>query len=155
MIDKPLVDQIYSANFVVRAGHQDDAVGLQALVLASGEFALDRTVLVDQCSAQAVASRTTLPESQLDQPALPSEHLGGQLPAVFASHCPFDTFDDGGDRRTVIFELLGAVGNLDAGTAADVLVIGALIGILEAPPATDVVNKDDLKVGFARLDITE
>jgi hypothetical protein len=68
---------------------------------------------------------------------------------------PFDALDDGGDRRTVILELLGAVGDLDAGAAADVLVIGALIGVLESPPAADVVDQDDLKIGFARLDITD
>jgi len=43
----------------------------------------------------------------------------------------------------------------DIGTAADVLVIGALVGVLEAPPAADVIDQDGFEVGSARLDIVD
>jgi hypothetical protein len=95
-----------------------------------------------------------LPEPQLDQPALAGEHLGRQLPAVFACHGALDAFDDGRHRRAVVLELLGAVGDLDAGAAADVLVVRALVGILKSPPAADVVDQDDLEVGTAVLNVS-
>ncbi|MNS66354.1 hypothetical protein D3C72_995640 [compost metagenome] len=41
----------------------------------------------------------------------------------------------------------------DAGLAAQVLVVGAFIGVLEPPPATDVVDEDGLEVGPPGLDI--
>jgi hypothetical protein len=103
--------------------------------------------LIDQDAAQAIAGGAALTIAKFDQAALAGEHLGRQFPAVFASHRPLDAFDDGRDRRAIVLELLGAVGDLDAGAAADVLVVGALVGILEAAPAADVVDQDDLKIG--------
>jgi hypothetical protein len=96
-----------------------------------------------------------LPKAQLDQAALPGEHLGRQLPAVFARHRALDALDDGGHGRAVVLELLGAVGDLDSGAAADVLVVGALVGILKPAPAADVVDQDDLEVGLAGLDVLD
>jgi len=57
-----------------------------------------------------------LAEPQLNQPALACEDLGRELAAILASHSPFDAFDDRGHRGTVILKLLGAVGDLNAGT---------------------------------------
>jgi hypothetical protein len=94
-----------------------------------------------------------LPKAQLDQAALPGEHLGRQLPAVFARHRALDALDDGGHGRAVVLELLGAVGDLNSGAAADVLVIGAFVGVLEPTPAADVVDEDDLEVGLACFDV--
>jgi hypothetical protein len=132
---------------------QDHAVGLQALVLAARELALHRTGLVDQHAAQAVARWPALPEAQFDQAALAGEHLGRQLPAVFARHRALDALDDGGHRRAVVLELLGAVGDLNPGAAADVLVVRAFVGVLESAPAADVVDEDDLEIGLARLHV--
>ena len=96
-----------------------------------------------------------MPKAQFDQAALSSKHLGRQLPAVFASHRTFDALDDGGHRRAVVFELLGTVSDLDSGASADVFVVGALVGILKPAPAADVVDQDDLEIGFAQLHVLD
>jgi hypothetical protein len=41
----------------------------------------------------------------------------------------------------------------DAGAPADILVVGALVGVLEAAPPADVVDEDRAEVGLTRLDI--
>ena len=110
---------------------------------ASSPF--DCAVLVDQHPPQAVAGRPALAVAELDQPALPLEDLGGQLPAVLAGHRALDALDDGRDRAAVVLELLGAVVDADAGALADVLVVGALVGVLEPAPAADVVDEDGLR----------
>ena len=61
----------------------------------------------------------------------------------------FDALDDGRDGRAVILELLGAIGDIDAGTLADVFVIGAFIRILKPAPAAYVINQNDIEVGRA------
>ena len=76
-----------------------------------------------------------------------------QLAAVLAGHGALDALDDGGAQAAVVLELLGAVVHLDARVAADVLVVGALVGVLEPAPAADVVDQDDLEVGAAALDV--
>ena len=81
--------------------------------------------------------------------------LHGQLPAVFAGHRPLQIFQDGGNRGPVIFEGLRAIDDRDAGPAAHVFVVGALIGILEAAPAADVVDEQDGKVVCLALDVGE
>ena len=73
--DEPAVDLVHDSDFFMRAGLQDHVVGLQALVLAARKLALHRAGLVDQHTPQAVARWPTLPEAQLDQTALPGEHL--------------------------------------------------------------------------------
>ena len=93
------------------------------------------------------------PVAELDQPALAGEHLGRQLTRVLAGHRPLDTLDDGRDRRAVVGELPGAVVHGDAGALADVLVVGALVGVLEAAPAADVIDQHHLEVGAAALDV--
>ena len=85
--------------------------------------------------------------TELDQSALPSEDLDGELSAVFAGHRALDALDDGGDRASVILELLGAILHADAGALADVFVIGALVRILKPAPAADVVDEDGREIG--------
>jgi len=155
LIDEPTVDLVHDLDLRVGARHQDDSVGLQAFVLTASQLAFHGACLVDQHPAQPITGGATLAVAQFDQPALAGEHLGRQFPAVFTGHRPFDALDDGGHRRAVVLELLGAVGNLDAGAAADVLVVGALVGVLETPPAADVVDQDDLEVRLARLDLLD
>ena len=58
-------------------------------------------------------------------------------------------------HAAVVLELLGAVVDGDAGALADVLVIGALVGILEAAPAADVVDEDGREVGPAGLNVID
>lgn len=124
-------------------------------MLAASQFTFERAGLIDQNASQPVASRATLAETQLNQAALPSEYLGRQLAAVFASHRTLDALDDGRHRRTVVFELLCAVRDLDARATADVFVIGALIGVLESAPAADVIDQNDLEVRAACLDVLD
>src|SRR5882762_5600360 len=47
----------------------------------------------------------------------------------------------------------GRVPNLDPGPPADVFVIGALVGILEAAPPTDVINENSHEASTAAFNI--
>ncbi len=96
-----------------------------------------------------------MPVTQFDQPALASEHLGREFPAVLAGHGALDALDDGRDWRAVVVELLGDVFDEDAFAAAEMLVVGRLVRILEAPPAADVIDQDDLEIDIAGLDILD
>ena len=118
------IDSTDRLDFGVGPWHQDDTISLDALVLAASELAFDRRTLVDQASPQPVAGRATLAEPEFDEAALASEHLGRQFPAVFAGHRALDALDDGRDRTSVIFELLGAVLDGNSGPLADVFVSG-------------------------------
>ena len=122
-------------------------------MLAAFEFAFDSARLVNQHPAQAKASRSTLPKTQFDQPALTGEDFGREFPAVLPSHRALDTFDEGGDGGAIVFELLGNVGDVDVLALADVLVIRRFVRVLEPPPATDVVDQDQVEVGVAGFDI--
>lgn len=122
-------------------------------MFAAAQFCFQEAVVVDQHAAQSIAGRPSLPEAHLNQTALPGKHLRRQLPAVFAGHGPLYPFNNGRDRRAVVLELLGAVRNLNASPAADVLVIRALVGVLESPPSTNVVDEDDAEVCIAIDDI--
>ena len=153
VVDEPAVDVVDDADLVVGPRHQDHAIGLQALVLAPRQFGLDGALHVDKGSPQPIARRAALSEAQLDQPTLAGEHFGRQLSAVLACHGALDALHDGRHRRAVVFELLGAVGDLDAGAAADVLVVRTLVGVLKPAPSADVVDQDDLEVGAAVLNV--
>src|SRR5262249_6606239 len=72
-----------------------------------------------------------------------------------ACHGPLDALDDGRGRAAVVLELLGAVVDLDAGALAQVLVVGALVGVLEAAPAADVVDQDGPVVGATGLHVVD
>jgi hypothetical protein len=93
--------------------------------------------------------------TDFDQPTLSDKHLCGQLPAALAGHRALDTLNDGRDRAAIIFELLGAVLNRDARLTADVLVVSAVVGVLEATPAADVTDMYGCEVGFAGLSILD
>ena len=153
VLDEPSKHPQDSGHFVIGAGHEDDAVGLQAFVLAVFELAFDGAGLVNQHPAQAVACWTPLTKPHLNQAALTGEHLGRQLPAVFPGHGALDAFDDGRHRRAVVLKLLGHVGDRDTFALADVFVISRLVRILEATPAADVIDQDQVEVGVAGLDI--
>lgn len=74
---------------------------------------------------------------------------------MLAGHSPFDTFDDRRNWRAVVFKLFGAIGNLDAGPPAAILVVGTFIGILKPAPTTDVVHQNNLEVSRTTLDILD
>src|SRR5690606_9266859 len=151
LVHEPAIDAIDGGHLLVRAGHQDHAIGLQALVLTAREFTLRGARLIDQNAPQSVACWPTLPEAQFDEAALAREHLGGQFPAVLSGHCTLDALDDGGNWRTIVLELLGAVSHLNTSALADVLVVGALVRILKPAPATNVVDKDGVEVRLTRF----
>lgn len=64
------------------------------------------------------------------------KNLDRKLTAVFASHGTLDALDDGRNGRAVILELLGAVGDRNACTAADIFEICRLFRALKPPPAS-------------------
>ena len=111
--------------------------------------------MVNQDAPQAVTGWPALPKAQFDQAALSREHLGRQLPTIFARHRALDALDDGGHRRAIVLELLCAVRDLDSSAAADVFVVGALVGVLKPAPAAYVIDEDDLEVGRPRFDILD
>ncbi|MPM95935.1 hypothetical protein SDC9_143091 [bioreactor metagenome] len=155
LLSKPSVHFVDDGNLLTRPRHKDDPVSLKTLVLPSGKLSLYHPVLVDQDSAQAKPCRSSLAKSKLDKPALTGKNLGREFPAVLAGHRPFDPLNDGGDRRTIVFELFCAVGYLDASTPADILVVSAFVSVLKTPPTTDVVDQDDLKICLAGLDVLD
>ena len=87
----------------------------------------------------------------LDEAALPGKYLDRKLAAVFASHDPFDVFEEDRTDAAVIVKLFATIVNTDARPRANVLVICTLIGILKPSPAADVVDQDCLEIGGAGL----
>lgn len=69
----------------------------------------------------------------------PREHFDRKLPAVFASHCPFDTFDVGGNRTPIVLELLSAMLHAEPGltTLPDNIVIG--LPCVQLPGVNDLL----------------
>ena len=159
-LDLALVDELpvhppHDLDLFGRSGHEDDPVGLEALVLAPGENALGRAALVDAHASQAVARHPALAVSVLDESALACEHLCGELAAVLCGHGAFDALHDRGYRRPVVDELLGAVVHLDPCVAAGELVRCALVGVLEPAPAAYVVDEDGVEIDVALLDVMQ
>ena len=93
--------------------------------------------------------------TQLDQAPLAGKHLDRELATVLPGHSTLDALDDGRDRAAVILELLGAILHGDPRQLADLFVVSALIWILEATPAADVVDQDRPEGGLAGLDVVE
>ncbi len=93
--------------------------------------------------------------AELDEPTLAREDLRRELAAVFPGHGALHAFDDGGDRRAVILKLLSAVDHPHAGATALVFVEGALVRVLEATPARDVIDKQSFEVDALALDVVD
>jgi len=51
--------------------------------------------------------------------------------------------------------LLRAILDGDAGASADILVIGALVGILKTPPAADVIDENQGEIGVPGLHVLD
>src|ERR1019366_8321788 len=147
LVDEEAVDPTNDVDLLDGARDQGHAIRLDALVLPPRKDALRVTCLIDEHSAKAESGGAALPEADLNQAALTLEDLGGELAAVLARHRALDGLDDGRADGPVVRELLGAVLHRDAGFLARVLVESALIGILEPPPAADVVDQDRREVG--------
>jgi putative SOS response-associated peptidase YedK len=67
---------------------------------------------------------------------------------ILTRHNPLHVFQNGRYEAAVILELLGTVQNPYSCLLAQELIIGGLIGILKAPPATNVVNEYECEVGL-------
>lgn len=91
------IDFAHDGGFVVGTRRQQDAIRLDALLLAAFEAALDRSGLIHKDAAQPEPGRAALPEAEFDQTALAGKDLGRQLPAIFAGHGALDALDDGRD----------------------------------------------------------
>ena len=122
-------------------------------MLTHFQHRLSLAALVYQHPAQTESSSATLLETLLNQSAGSLKNFGRQFAAVFTGHRAFDAFDNRGPWSAVIFKLLGTIMHRHTRPAADVFVIGALIGILEASPATDIIYKDGGEVDFSVLNI--
>jgi hypothetical protein len=92
-------------------------------------------------------------EAQPYEAALPEEDLGREFAAVLSRHDPFDNLHNHRAGAAVILKLLGAIVEIDLRATTDVLVVGALIGILETAPPAYVVHKDCAEVGMTALDV--
>lgn len=91
----------------------------------------------------------------LDEAALAGEDLGRQLATVLACRRTLRPLHDGRHWAAAIFELLGAVLNGDAGAPANVLVVGALAGVLEPRPTAYVVDQDPGEIRGTVLNILD
>lgn len=150
-----MIDAAYCFDLVGRSGNENDTVGLETLALAEPEKGLWTSVLVDKLPAKAIAGRSTLTKAQPDQAALAGEDLGGEFPAVFAGHDSFHAFQERRGNAAVIVELLGAVVDGNPRAFTDELVVGTLVGVLEASPTAHVINEDGAEIGLAGLNIVD
>ena len=141
---------IYASNefdLVRGPGRQHDPVGLQALAIAATALSFHIAALVDQNPPQPVARRAALVKAELDEPALTGKHLDRQLAAVFAGHHALDGLQEIGADAAIVLELLAAIMNANAGAGADMLMVGAFVGILKPAPTADFINQDGGEVG--------
>jgi hypothetical protein len=122
-------------------------------VLTALQFTFHDAVLINEHTAQPIAGWTALPDPEFNQSTLAGEHLGRQLTAVLAGHRAFNPFNYGGNWRAVVFELLGAIGDLHTRASAYVLVVRAFISVLKSPPTTHVISDDHLKIRAATFDV--
>src|SRR5690606_33445267 len=72
-----------------------------------------------------------------------------------AGHGPLNALYDGRADAAVVFELLSAVVDADAGLSADELVVGAFIRVLEPPPAADVIDQDGREFGLSAAHVCD
>jgi hypothetical protein len=153
LLDEELVNVSYNRDLWLGPWDKDDAVGLQTLPLPAAKKTLGSLITVDQLAAPPVAGWSTLPASQLDQAALTGENLDRQLAAVFRSHRAFQGLEHRRRHAAVVLELLGAVVDANSSSFEDVLVIGALVGVLEPAPPADVVDEQGSEIDLLLLHI--
>ena len=75
ILDKSAIDPAHNLDLLRRSGHENDAIGLDAFVLASSEFSFDDGILIDKAPAQTEASGSSLAKSKFDKPALPCKNF--------------------------------------------------------------------------------
>jgi len=154
-IDEGPIHPVHGLDFDGFAGDQDHPIGLDALVLPASQRAFVDTFVVHEHTAKSETRGASLAVADFDQAALAGEYLGRQFAAVPAGHRPLDALDDGRNRAAVVLELLSTVLDRNAGPLADVFVVGAFVGVLEAAPAADVVYEDRRELGSCVLYIRD
>lgn len=82
-------------------------------------------------------------------------HFDREFPAPLRGHAALQTLGDAGDEGAVVLEELSAVFDLDAAPLAKEFVVRALVDVLEAAPATDVVDENVIEVGLSRLNVVD
>jgi hypothetical protein len=113
------------------------------------------SVHITEHPAKAKARGTALAKSEFDKSTLPNKDLRGKLTAILTCHCSFYALHDSRDWASIILKLLGAVMDLYFRSSADVLVVGALVGVLEASPAAYVINENGPEIGVPCLYIVD
>ena len=122
-------------------------------MLAPIKYAFVLTVFIDKHPAETEAGCPTLTIAEADEATLPRENLNRQLTTVFTCHHLFDGRHNRRTHRAVVLDLLGAVMNGDACALAQPHIMRCFIGVLEAPPATYIVNENGLEIDVATLDV--
>jgi len=67
-------------------------------------------------------------------------NLYRKLAAVFGRHDALDVLHNARNKTAVIAKLFRAIGDIDAVLFADKFIMSSFVNVLEAPPATDIVN---------------
>jgi len=155
LFDEHPVNGADDLDFLRRSWNEDDTIRLNAFLFTPQEDQLDYAGLIFQLSPKTIPSGATLPEAELDEAALAEEDLGREFPAVLPRHHPLHAFEHSRDLAAVVFELLCAIMDVDLGSFADVFVVCAFVCVLEAPPATHVVNQNFAEIGLAALDVPD
>ena len=83
-----------------------------------------------------------MPESKLNESALPRKDFDRELPAIFSRHGSFERLHQRRRHASIICELLAAIVNADTCSLQNIFVICAFVGVLEPSPAAHVVNQE-------------
>ncbi len=154
-MDVEFEDPADERDLACRPRRKNDLVGSERLALPRLQDIPPFPVLTYHLSAQPERRLATLREPESGLVALRPRDAGRQLPAVFGGHDTLHRLENGGERPAIILEGLGAVMNLHPCFAADIFIMRRLIGILKAPPATDVEHENCVEPGGPRQHVRE
>jgi hypothetical protein len=104
-------------------------------------------------ASRSVPWRRARSISKPNDARLTNKGFDRQLATILGGHRSFDAFHNGSERAPVVLKLLRAIVNLDTSALADMFIVTALVGVLKTSPTAHVINKDDLKIGVAGLNI--
>src|SRR5258706_16287357 len=97
LLDEPVVGKTNNPDFALWSRHQNNTIRLQTLVFPPLQLALHNAMLVDEHTAQSIASWAALPKTQFDQPTLARKYLRRKLAAIFTGHRTLDSLNYGRD----------------------------------------------------------
>lgn len=148
-----MIDPPYLGHLVLRAGHQNDPVRLDALVLSHLQQGLFLTILIDEHPAETVAGGPSLFVAKLDQTTRSLKNLGGEFEAASACHHALHHLAHVRHHAAVVLELLRAVVHGNSLAATDELVVGTFVGVLESTPTAHVIDEDRAELPFSGFDV--